>query len=175
LGEKKKEGREPHQHCQRHRDQLIIYFVQQPLPLPITNAPALHKGEGKTNRRGENDRRKKRENRGGDDEQETEQNRRRTKKRNRERERTRRRERRRGGHEGKTERKGSQTQGVASKLLPRIPVTSSGGISPSSGCEPGKLFIPSPSVYNCTNTMQVQFNYILAVAGVRELFTQACV
>jgi hypothetical protein len=128
-------------------------------------------------RRGRNDRRKKKkgENRGEDDEQETEQNRRRTKKRNRKRERTRRRERRRDGHEGKTERKGSQTQGVASKLLPRIPVTSSGGISPSSGCEPGKLFIPSPSVYNCTNTMQVRFNYILAVAGVRELFTHACV
>jgi hypothetical protein len=69
----------------------------------------------------------------------------------------------------------NKMQGVTSKLLPRILVTSPGGISPSSGCEPGKLFIPSPSVYNCTNTIQVQFNYILAVAGVRELFTHTCV
>jgi hypothetical protein len=38
---RKKEGREPHQHCQ-HQRQLIVYFVQQPLPLSITNAPALH-------------------------------------------------------------------------------------------------------------------------------------
>jgi len=50
---KKKKGRESHQHCQRHRDQLIIYFVQQPLPLPITNTPALHKGGEKKNETGE--------------------------------------------------------------------------------------------------------------------------
>ncbi|KAJ6880828.1 hypothetical protein NC652_034002 [Populus alba x Populus x berolinensis] len=127
------------------------------------------------NKRGENDKIKRKENRGGDDEKETEQNRRRTKKRNRERERTKHRERRRDGHERKTKQKGSQMQGVASKLLPRIPVTSSGGISPNSGCELGKLFIPSPSVYNCTNTVQVLLNYILVVAGVRELFMHACV
>jgi hypothetical protein len=35
--ERIKEGREPHQHCQRHR-QLIIFFVQQPLPFSITAA-----------------------------------------------------------------------------------------------------------------------------------------
>lgn len=48
--ERLKEGREPHQHCQRHR-QLIIFFVQQPLPFSITTAPALH-SEKEKNRRG---------------------------------------------------------------------------------------------------------------------------
>ena len=48
--ERIKEGREPHQHCQRHR-QLIIFFVQQPLPFSITTAPALH-NEKEKNRGG---------------------------------------------------------------------------------------------------------------------------
>jgi len=47
--ERKKEGREPHQHCQRHR-QLIIFFVQQPLPFSIITTPVLH-NEKKTQKR----------------------------------------------------------------------------------------------------------------------------
>jgi len=60
----KKEGREPHQHCQRHL-QLINYFLQQPLPLSITNTPALHNGkEKKGGKRRDREGKREEENRG---------------------------------------------------------------------------------------------------------------
>jgi hypothetical protein len=58
--ERKKEGRVPHQHCQRHR-QLIIFFVQQPLPFSNTTAPALDNGKKKPRKGDEQESREKEE------------------------------------------------------------------------------------------------------------------
>jgi hypothetical protein len=66
--ERKKEGRVPHQHCQRHR-QLIIFFIQQPLPFSITTALALDNRkknpEKVTNKKVERKRRKQEASRRG--------------------------------------------------------------------------------------------------------------